>query len=120
METKKFSDLKGSEKLRIQAAVLQVMEKKNFALDTDLGMKESQDNPENWVMGFTNSEMKLEDLEEMKKILGDKFNVTISPKSRTSFIFRIEAAGEDYFRLLQGVRIPQQPISPQGQIDRHL
>ena len=116
METKKFSDLKGSEKLRIQAAVLQVMEQKNFALDTDLGMKESQDNPDNWIIGFTNSEMKLEDLEEMKKILGEKFSVTISPKSKTSFIFRIEAAGEDYLRLLQGTR---QPISPQGQFDRH-
>ena len=29
METKKFSELKGSEKLKIQAAVLQIMEQKN-------------------------------------------------------------------------------------------
>ena len=35
METKKFSELKGSEKLKIQAAVLQIMEQKNFVLDTD-------------------------------------------------------------------------------------
>ena len=104
METKKFSELKGSEKLKIQAAVLQIMEQKNFVLDTDLGMKESQDNENNWVMGFTNAEMKLEDLEEMKKILGDKFTVTISPKSRTCFIFRIEAAGRDYLGLFQKIR----------------
>ena len=101
---KNFSELKGSEKLKIQAAVLQVMEQKNFALDTDLGIRESQDNPNNWIMGFTNTEMKLEDLEEMKKILGEKFSVTISPKTKTSFIFRIEAAGEDYLRLLEGSR----------------
>ena len=117
MDTKKLSDLKGSEKLKIQAAVLQIMEQKNFALDTDLGMKESQDNPDNWIMGFTNTEMKLEDLEGMKKLLGDKFNVTISPKSRTSFIFRIEAAGEDYIRLLQASRSQQQTTSI-GQFDR--
>lgn len=118
METKKFSELKGSEKLKIQAAVLQIMEQKNFVLDTDLGMKASQDNENNWVMGFTNAEMKLEDLEEMKKILGDKFSVTISPKSRTSFIFRIEAAGEDYIRLLQSSRVQQQYPSTQTQTVR--
>ncbi len=118
METKKFSELKGSEKLKIQAAVLQIMEQKNFALDTDLGMRESQDNEDNWVMGFTNAEMKLEDLEGMKKLLGDKFTVTISPKSKTSFIFRIEAAGEDYIRLLQASRAQQQTTSTQGQFDK--
>ena len=113
MDTKKLSDLKGSEKLKIQAAVLQVMEQKNFALDTDLGMRVSQDNAQDnedkWVMGFTNAEMKLEDLEEMKKILGDKFSVTISPKSRTSFIFRIEASSEDFIRLLQSSKTQQYP-----------
>ena len=109
MDTKKLSDLKGSEKLKIQAAVLQIMEQKNFALDTDLGMKESQDNPDNWIMGFTNTEMKLEDLEGRKKLLGDKFNVTISPKSRTSFIFRIEASSEDFIRLLQSSKTQQYP-----------
>ena len=109
MDTKKLSDLKGSEKLKIQAAVLQVMEQKNFALDTDLGMRVSQDNEDKWVMGFTNAEMKLEDLEEMKKILGDKFSVTISPKSRTSFIFRIEASSEDFIRLLQSSKTQQYP-----------
>ena len=118
MDTKKLSELKGSEKLKIQAAVLQIMEQKNFVLDTDLGMKESQDNPDNWIMGFTNTEMRLEDLEGMKKLLGDKFSVTISPKSRTSFIFRIEAAGEDFLRLLQSSRMQQQTTSTQGQFDR--
>lgn len=118
METKKFSELKGSEKLKIQAAVLQIMEQKNFVLDTDLGMKESQDNPDNWIMGFTNTEMRLEDLEGMKKLLGDKFSVTISPKSRTSFIFRIEAAGEEFVRLLQSSRVQQQYPSTQTQTVR--
>lgn len=118
MEIKKFSELKGSEKLKIQAAVLQIMEQKNFALDTDLGMKKSQDNPDNWIMGFTNTEMRLEDLEGMKKLLGDKFSVTISPKSRTSFIFRIEAAGEEFVRLLQSSRVQQQYPSTQTQTVR--
>ena len=118
MEIKKFSELKGSEKLKIQAAVLQIMEQKNFALDTDLGMKESQDKPDNWIMGFTNTEMRLEDLEGMKKLLGDKFSVTISPKSRTSFIFRIEAAGEEFVRLLQSSRVQQQYPSTQTQTVR--
>ena len=101
METKKFSELKGSEKLKFQAAVLEVLERQNFNLDKDLGMKESQDNPNNWVMGFTNSAMSLEDLDAAKGSLGSNFKITICPKSKDSFIFRIEAAGEDYIRLLQ-------------------
>ena len=106
---KNFIDLKGSEKLRIQAAVLEVLEQMNFALDRDLGIKPSQDNENNWIMGFTNSAMKLEDLDAAKKALGENFSVTISPKSKDSFIFRIEAAGEDYLRLLNGSR--HQPYS---------
>ena len=104
METKKFSELKGSEKLKFQAAVLEVLERQNFNLDKDLGMKESQDNPNNWVMGFTNSAMSLEDLDAAKGSLGANFKITICPKSKDSFIFRIEAAGRDYLGLFQKIR----------------
>ena len=109
METKKFSELKGSEKLRIQAVVLEILERQNFILDKDLGMRESQDNPDNWIMGFTNSAMSLEDLDAAKEALGANFRITICPKSKDSFIFRIEAAGEDYIRLLQTSRVQQHP-----------
>ena len=118
METKKFSELKGSEKLKFQAAVLEVLERQNFNLDKDLGMKESQDNPNNWVMGFTNSAMSLEDLDAAKGSLGVNFKITICPKSKDSFIFRIEAAGEDYIRLLQSSRVQQQYPSTQTQAVR--
>lgn len=105
METKKFSELKGSEKLKFQAAVLEILERQNFTFDKDLGMRQSQDNEDSWVMGFTNSEMSLEDLDAAKGALGANFKITICPKSKDSFIFRIEAAGEDYIRLLQGLRL---------------
>jgi len=104
METKKFSELKGSEKLRIQAVVLEILERQNFILDKDLGMRESQDNPDNWIMGFTNSAMSLEDLDAAKEALGANFRITICPKSKDSFIFRIEAAGRDYLGLFQKIR----------------
>ena len=118
METKKFSELKGSEKLRIQAVVLEILERQNFILDKDLGMRESQDNPDNWIMGFTNSAMSLEDLDAAKEALGANFRITICPKSKDSFIFRIEAAGEDYIRLLQSSRVQQQYPSTQTQTVR--
>lgn len=118
METKKFSELKGSEKLRIQAAVLEVLERQNFILDKDLGMRKSQDNPDNWIMGFTNSAMSLEDLDAAKGSLGANFKITICPKSKDSFIFRIEAAGEEFVRLLQSSRVQQQYPSTQTQTVR--
>lgn len=114
MDVKKFSELKGSEKLKFQAVVLELLERQNFTLDKDLGMRQSQDNEDNWVMGFTNSAMSLVDLDAAKEALGANFKITICPKSKDSFIFRIEAAGSDYLLLLQKLRSQQQTTFRQG------
>lgn len=99
METMKLEELKGSEKLKIQAAVLEILEKKNFALDRDLGIVESVEDPGKWVMAFQNKKCKLEELVNVKQILGEKFNVEITSKSKENFLFRIEAPSEEFMRL---------------------
>lgn len=99
METKKLADLKGSEKLKIEAAVLEIMETKNFALDKDFGITESTEDPNNWVMAFQNKKCKLEELVNAKQILGQKFSVEITSKSKENFLFRVEAPSEEFIRL---------------------
>lgn len=104
MNTKKLSDLKGSETLKIQAAVLEVMEAKGFSLDRDLGVVESDQDSNNWIMAFQNKESPFEDLENIKQKLGPKFKVQITSKSKDKFLFRIEAPGEEFVRLGQSLK----------------
>jgi len=91
--------MRGSEKLKIQAAVLEIMEKKNFSLDRDLGIVESTEDSNQWIMAFTNKRCQLEELVSVKEILGEKFNVEITSKSKENFLFRIEAPKEEFMRL---------------------
>lgn len=109
METKQLSDLRGSEKLKIQAAVLEVMESKGFSLDKDLGIIESQADSSSWIMAFTNKVSAFEDLENIKQKLGVKFKVQITSKSKENFLFRVEAPSEEFIRLGQALKPLQLP-----------
>lgn len=119
METMKLEELKGSEKLKIQAAVLEILETKNFSLDRDLGILESVEDPGRWVMAFTNKKCKWEDLESIKLKLGQLFSVEITSKSKENFLFRIEAPSEEFMRLGRSLKplsaasvvVPPQSIS---------
>lgn len=108
METKTLEELKGSEKLKIQAAVLEILETKNFSLDRDLGIIESVEDPGRWVMAFQNKKCKWEDLESVKLKLGPLFSVEITSKSRENFLFRIEAPSEEFMRLGRSLK----PLAP--------
>lgn len=115
METKQLSELKGSEKLKIQAAVLELMESKGFSLDKDFGIIESQADSNAWIMAFTNKVSAFEDLELIKQKLGSKFKVQITSKSKENFLFRIEGPSEEFLRLGQALKPLQLPtdVSPQ-------
>lgn len=89
-------ELKGSEILKVEAAILEVVEEYGFSLDKDLGIVESQDNANNWIMAFTTGEKELEDLAEVKNKLGERFRVRIVPKSKGAFLFRIEGPSEEF------------------------
>lgn len=119
MDTIKLSNLKGSEKLKIEAAVLEIMETKNFALDKDFGITESNEDSNNWIMAFQNKKCKLEELVNAKQILGQKFSVEITSKSKENFLFRVEAPSEEFIRLGRNLKalslgqssMPAQPSS---------
>lgn len=104
MDKIKFDDLKGSEKLKIEAAVLEIMESENFALDKDLGIAQSSENPDNWIMAFQNKKCKFEKLANIRQILGQKFSVEITSKSKENFLFRLEAPGEEFLKLGQELK----------------
>ncbi|MGM9697995.1 MAG: hypothetical protein ACI3Y0_05065 [Prevotella sp.] len=117
METKQLSDLKGSEKLKIQAAVLEIMETKGFSLDKDLGIVESQADSNSWIMAFTNKVSAFEDLELIKQKLGVKFKVQITSKSKENFLFRVEAPSEEFIRLgqtLKPLQLPSDVLPPRS------
>ncbi len=99
MEKIKLEDLKGSEKLKMEAAILEIMESENFTLDKDLSFTQSTENPDNWIMGFKNKSCKFENLVKIRQILGQKFSVEITSKSKENFLCRLEAPGEEFLRL---------------------
>ena len=111
MDKIKLEDLKGSEKLKIEAAVLEIMESENFALDKDLGIVQSSENPDNWIMAFGNKKCKFENLVNIRQILGQKFSVEITSKSKENFLFRIEAPGEEFVKLGQSLK-PLKMVQP--------
>ena len=111
MDTKKLSDLKGSEKLKIQAAVLELMEEKGFSLDRDFGIIESYEDSNCWIMAFQNKACAFEDLENIKQRLGVKFKVQITSKSKENFLFRVEAPDEEFVKLGQSLK-PLKMIQP--------
>ena len=104
MDKIKLEDLKGSEKLKIEAAVLEIMEAKGFTLDKEFGIIESLEDSNSWIMAFKNKVSDFEDLANITLKLGSKFRVQITSKSKENFLFRIEAPGEDFVKLGQGLK----------------
>ena len=117
MSVQKLQTMRGSEKLKIQAAVLEVMETKGFSLDKDFGLIESTENPANWIMAFTHKSSSLDDLENVRGKLGSVFKIQISSKSKEHFLFRIEGPAEEFIKFGQGLKAlatPSQPIPPRS------
>lgn len=96
MDKIKLEDLKGSEKLKIEAAVLEIMEAKGFTLDKEFGIIESLEDSNCWIMAFKNKVSDFEDLANITLKLGNKFRVQITSKSKENILFRIEAPGEEF------------------------
>ena len=104
MDKIKLEELMGSEKLKIEAAVLEIMEAKGFMLDKDFGIIESQEDSNSWIMAFKNKVSDFEDLTNITLKLGSKFRVQITSKSKENFLFRIEAPGEEFVKLGQSLK----------------
>ncbi len=100
----KLEGKNGSEILRIQAAVLEVMERVEFhpsEINTELC--EAQDK-NNWLMVFVIEEVSSKDIGNVIRGLGNDFRMTIKGRSKANVFVCLEAPKDSFMRL---VRTPQ-------------
>ena len=93
--------MKGSERYKIVATVLEVMEKSGYDTNGGKCAIEETDNPDVWRMNFNKETINLDELSNTKKELGEKFNVRVLPLSRKKLTISIEATSEEFFNLIK-------------------
>ena len=104
----KLEGKSGSEILRIQAAVLEVMERAEFhpsEINTELC--EAQDK-NNWLMVFVKEEVSTKDIGNVIRGLGSDFRMTIKGRSKANVFVCLEAPKDSFMRL---IKTPQ-PVTP--------
>ena len=96
-----LNGIKGSEILRIQAAVLDVMERADFhpeQISTELSAGKNENE---WLMVFTKETAALTDLQKVIQELGGSFNFEILSTGKKTLFLRLVGKIDDYKRLLQ-------------------
>jgi hypothetical protein len=96
-----LNGIKGSEILRIQAAVLDAMERANFhpeQISTELSAGKNEDE---WLMVFAKETAALTDLQKVIQELGGSFNFDILSNGKKTLFLRLVGKIDDYKRLLQ-------------------
>lgn len=96
-----LNGIKGSEILRIQAAVLDAMERANFhpeQISTELSAGKNENE---WLMVFTKETAALTDLQKVIQELGGSFNFEILSTGKKTLFLRLVGKIDDYKRLLQ-------------------
>ena len=96
-----LNGIKGSEILRIQAAVLDAMERANFhpeQISTELSVGKNENE---WLMVFSKETAALTDLQKVIQELGGSFNVEILSTGKKTLFLRLVGKIDDYKRLLQ-------------------
>ena len=92
--------MKGSEYHRIVAAVLEVMEKALTEPQKDVSIQESGE-PDQWKMTFQKASTTLDEMNGVKNELGTNFEVTMTPRDKSSITISIMAPSSDFIALLQ-------------------
>jgi hypothetical protein len=96
-----LNGIKGSEILRIQAAVLDAMERANFhpeQISTELSAGKNENE---WLMVFTKETAALTDLQKVIQELGGSFSFDILSNGKKTLFLRLVGKIDDYKRLLQ-------------------
>lgn len=96
-----LNGIKGSEILRIQAAVLDAMERANFhpeQISTELSAGKNENE---WLMVFAKETAALTDLQKVIQELGGSFNLEILSNGKKTLFLRLVGKIDDYKRLLQ-------------------
>lgn len=100
MEAVALKEMKGSNIHRIIAAVLEIVEKVNIQTNVDTKLVPDKDDENIWKMDFTKKETNLEELNTIKKELGNSFSVNISSKDK-NVVISIVAPGSEFITLVQ-------------------
>lgn len=91
--------LKKSESLKLQAAIVEVMEDAGFDVSGNVDITTGED--DKLSMSFIRTTtISLEEISSIKEKLGDNFSVVVKPKDKTSLIVGIEATQEDFIKIL--------------------
>ena len=99
MEQNKLKQMKASEVHRIMATVLATAEKASFSPSADVNIPEvGQDH---WKMVFNKKSTTLDELTNLRKELGQNFQVNVAPKDKAMLQISIEAPSSDFAALLQ-------------------
>ncbi len=93
--------IKGSEILRIQAAVLDAMERANFHPEQISTEPSAGKNENEWLMVFTKETAALTDLQKVIQELGGSFSFDILSNGKKTLFLRLVGKIDDYKRLLQ-------------------
>ncbi len=117
MANKVLDGLRSSEILRIEAAVMEIMENAGFNPQVTVDLRQTN-NENEWSMNFNKKEITLDELEAIKKELGEKFSILLAAKDKTTIDIRIEGPKEVFKQLLDrkiGMRKPEQvPLTHMG------
>ncbi len=98
MANLKMDGLKGSEVLRIKAAVVTVMEDAaDFSATSDPDLKEEDGI---YKMSFRKRNTSLEELENVQKSLGKNFNISVASASKDEITITLSAGKNDFTHLI--------------------
>lgn len=104
METKTLNQMKGSEIHRIVAAVFEVIEKAQFEPKVDATLqstgKPEDGLPERWRILFQKKSTTIDELNMIRKELGNDFTINLSVE-KGELKITIEASSNDFIALLQ-------------------
>lgn len=92
--------LKRSEVLKIEAAIVEIMENANFTVDENVDMKPTKEGG-NYMMSFLKAKTSLQELNSIQKELGDKFTLAIIPRDKSLIVVTIEASQQEFVNLLR-------------------
>lgn len=95
----KLWSLKKSESLKLQAAIVEIMEDAGFDVSGNVDITPGEDNLLNMSFIRTAS-ITLEEISSIKEKLGKNFSVVVKPKDKVSLIVAIEASQEDFILIL--------------------
>ena len=99
MEHNKLKQMKASEVHRIMATVLATAEKASFSPSANVNIQEVGQT-DRWRMVFTKKSTTLDELTNLRKELGQNFQVNVAPKDKAMLQISIEAPSSDFAALL--------------------